>query len=228
MDSFEYLQDINLANIIRDASLYDENGDKLEHPVIAAIEKLKISVDGSDKGEITKNLNTLKSECDMDLARRCMAGNNEAYPLLLQASLKHKEDKDLFKEILQGFFSLTNGQPDLLNEEGCTFFMENLKSFNSDKELLVLNLKIIKNTCIKHESNRQMYVKKKLITNLVTILTENKSEGNVVSETCGLLRCLTYDDDVRVPFGQAHEHAKMIVTEGNSLRTLLELCKGMR
>lgn len=218
-------QDINLANVIRDASLYDENGDKLEHPVITALQKLKISVDKSDKGEITQNIQQLKSECDIDLSRRCMAGSNEAYPLLLQAALKHKEDKDLFKEILQGLLSLTNGQPDLLNEEGCEFFMDNLKSYGDDSDLLALNLKIIKNTCIKHESNRQLYVKKKLITNLVELLIENKSNDKIVSETCGLLRCLTYDDDVRVPFGQAHEHAKMIVTEGNSLRTLLELCK---
>jgi hypothetical protein len=71
-----------------------------------------------------------------------------------------------------------------------------------------------------------MFVKKELITLLVNLLTVHKNEPLIVIEACGLLRSLTYDDDIRVPFGKAHEHAKMIVTEGHTLKTLLELCEG--
>ncbi|VDI84183.1 Hypothetical predicted protein, partial [Mytilus galloprovincialis] len=216
-------QGVNLANIVKDASLFGENGEKVEHPVITAINQLKISVDNSDKGEIIQILKKLKSECDVDLAKRCMAGNNDAYTVLLNAAIKHKNDNELLKEILSGLISLTNGQPDVLDEAGCSFLVENLTTKADDKDLLVTNLKLIRNTCIKHESNRQLYVKKKMITELVNILIEKKKEPAVVIEACGLLRCLTYDDDVRVPFGSAHEHAKMIVTEGNCLKMLLEL-----
>lgn len=218
-------QGVNLANIVKDASLYSEEGEKVEHPVIAAIKELKICIDKSEKGEIIGILQKLKTECDLDLARRCMAGNNDAYTILIQAALKNKSDKDLLKEILLGLISLTNGQPDVLDEEGCSFLVENLTTNIDDKDLLIITLKLIRNTCTKHESNRQMFVKKKLITNLVDILTLHKTEPDVVIEACGLLRSLTYDDDIRVPFGQAHEHAKMIVTEGNSLKTLLQLCQ---
>ena len=218
-------QDVNLANIVKDSSLYSEEGDKVEHPVVAAIKQLKISVDASEEGEITQVLHKLKSECDIDLARRCMAGDNKAYTVLLQAARKHKNDKDLLKEIFMALISLTNGQPDVLDDEGCTFLMENLTTNISEKDLLVITLKLMRNTCTKHESNRQMFVKKELITLLVNLLTVHKNEPRIVIEACGLLRSLTYDDDIRVPFGKAHEHAKMIVTEGHTLKTLLELCE---
>jgi len=219
-------QDVNLANIVKDSSLYSEEGDKVEHPVITAIKQLKISVDASEEGEITQVLHKLKSECDIDLARRCMAGDNKAYTVLLQAARKHKNDKDLLKEIFMALISLTNGQPDVLDDEGCTFLIENLTTNISEKDLLVIILKLMRNTCTKHESNRQMFVKKELITLLVNLLTVHKNEPLIVIEACGLLRSLTYDDDIRVPFGKAHEHAKMIVTEGHTLKTLLELCEG--
>jgi hypothetical protein len=44
---------------------------------------------------------------------------------------------------------------------------------------------------------------------------------------CCALRTLTLDDDVRVPFGKAHNHAKLIVTEAGALKKLLELSSGL-
>ena len=48
----------------------------------------------------------------------------------------------------------------------------------------------------------------------------------VLSAACQALRVLTFDDDVRVPFGKAHEHAKMIVTEENAPKKILDICHG--
>ncbi|XP_030921165.1 armadillo repeat-containing protein 6 [Geospiza fortis] len=39
------------------------------------------------------------------------------------------------------------------------------------------------------------------------------------------LRVMTFDDDIRVPFGHAHDHAKMIVLENDGLRVLIEAAK---
>lgn len=48
----------------------------------------------------------------------------------------------------------------------------------------------------------------------------------VRAQVCGALRVLTYDDDVRVPFGKGHEHAKMIVTEQDALSKIMLISKG--
>jgi hypothetical protein len=48
----------------------------------------------------------------------------------------------------------------------------------------------------------------------------------VVREACWALRVMTFDDDIRVPFGHAHEHAKMIVQENKGLKVLIEAARG--
>jgi hypothetical protein len=49
--------------------------------------------------------------------------------------------------------------------------------------------------------------------------------ADVVVETAKLIRTLILDDDVRVPFGKAHEHAKLIVTEGLAIQKLLDVMR---
>ena len=44
-------------------------------------------------------------------------------------------------------------------------------------------------------------------------------------EACGALRCLTMDDDVRVQFGKAHEHTKLVVMEHSGLERLFQLAR---
>ena len=65
-----------------------------------------------------------------------------------------------------------------------------------------------------------------LIQLLADTLDRCKGEVEVVKEACSALRVLTFDDDIRVPFGKAHDHAKMIVTEAGALGRIMEMCKG--
>lgn len=46
-----------------------------------------------------------------------------------------------------------------------------------------------------------------------------------MKEVCQTFKVLTLDDDPRVPFGKAHDHAKMIVTEAEALELLLDVAK---
>ncbi|OWF53978.1 armadillo repeat-containing protein 6-like [Mizuhopecten yessoensis] len=220
-------QSVNLSNIVKDSRLFSGQGDATEHPVITAIKNLKISLDseGSSNAEITDCIVMIRAECDVDLSRRCLAGNNQAYPALIQAVEKFLTDDKMLQKTLLSLLSLTDGQPDLLDDHGCTLLMDMLDTFRNNEDLLYLTVGVITNTCTKHEGNRQMFVKKGLISKLSEVLNWHKSSEKVVIETCGALRVLTLDDDIRVPFGQAHENAKSIVTEGNALETLLNLCK---
>lgn len=61
---------------------------------------------------------------------------------------------------------------------------------------------------------------------LAQILINHEDNGDIVKEVCQAMRTLTLDDDPRVPFGKAHDHAKMIVTEANALELLLKVANG--
>lgn len=220
------LQGVNLANIIQDSSLYTGD-DSTVHPVIAALQKLVLVTDDSpDSDTLISDLDTVREECNIDLSHRCLAGKNQAYPTLMKLLKKWSGDARVTKALLQSLCALVNGQPDLLDEEGSALFIHYLSEFKEDHELLVLVVRLIRLFCLKHESNRQNFVAKDLIKILSGLLQSQQSNPELVKEVCFALRVLTFDDDIRVPFGKAHEHAKMIVTEGDALKAILKVCEG--
>ena len=99
---------------------------------------------------------------------------------------------------------------------------------SDNSALLLLVIRIIRLTCIMHETNRQTYVDHNIITYLSSLLEDQIESAALVTEVCSVLRILTADDDPRVPFGKGHEHAKMIVTEGDTLKKIMNICKGER
>ena len=60
---------------------------------------------------------------------------------------------------------------------------------------------------------------------MADVLKTHQSDAAIVKEVCQMFRTLTLDDDPRVPFGKAHDHAKMIVTEAEALELLLDVAK---
>ena len=56
-------------------------------------------------------------------------------------------------------------------------------------------------------------------------MRRHQSDGALVREACQLYKTFTLDDDPRVPFGKAHDHAKMIVMEAEALELLLDIAK---
>ena len=56
-------------------------------------------------------------------------------------------------------------------------------------------------------------------------MRKHQSDGALVREACQLYKTFTLDDDPRVPFGKAHDHAKMIVMEAEALELLLDIAK---
>lgn len=217
---------MNLANIIKDPSLYGGD-DATVHPVISALQKLSLLVEDSpDTATVISALDTVCDECNIDLSHRCLAGGNQAYPTLMKLLKKFSADHHVTKVVLQALCALVNGQPDLLDEEGSALFIQDLSDFKEDHELLLLVVRLIRFFCVKHESNRQNFVGKDLIRLLSGLLQSQQSNPELVKEVCFALRVLTFDDDIRVPFGKAHEHAKMIVTEGDALKAILKICEG--
>ncbi|KAL8602261.1 hypothetical protein ACOMHN_022774 [Nucella lapillus] len=223
-------QGVNLASIIKDASLYatGEDGDSTTiHPVVAAVQKLSLTLNSEapDVASVIADLGVVRDECCIDLSHRCLAGKNQAYPMLLKILRTFSAEERIVEATLQAFCALVNGQPDLLEEEGSSLFVQYLTDFREKSQVLVLVVRLIRLFCVKHESNRQTFVAKDLIKLLSRLLQSQQSDPELVKEICSALRVLTFDDDVRVPFGKAHEHAKMIVTEGDALKAILQICK---
>ncbi|ESO93248.1 hypothetical protein LOTGIDRAFT_189885 [Lottia gigantea] len=216
-------QGVNLLNIIKEPSLFTSGGDQTTHEVVVAIEKITNCLEGKTTDGLKDSLQKLKSECDTDLARRCLAGKNGAYPVLMKALDIYKEEPVWLTDILNTFCSLVNGQPDLLDEEGVTKLVSYVTIFPVSLKPLVI--KLIGFLCVKHEQNRQLFVLNDIINSLSELLAEYKSQPDLVKEICVGFRVLTLDDDIRVPFGKAHEHAKMIVTEGDALKRIIDVCK---
>lgn len=219
--------------VIRDPSLYSADGQKSVHPVIEALEALSLSLDddqGAQSKEPDKLLDTVKQECDIELARRCFAGKNKAYPILLKSMKMFRKggDTELFVKALETMCSLCNGQPDLLDADGAEYFMDIMKDENNGENVTRLIVKLVRLNCIKHEKNKCMFVKYDLVRELVRILAANKKSRIIVKGVAYGLSVLTQDDDLRVPFGSAHENAKKIVIEGDALRQLLQICSGKR
>ena len=167
---------------------------------------------------------TIQAECDVDLARRCLAGKHNAYAALLNAYRKLQSDEAVLEPLLSALCALSNGQPDLLDEEGITWNCETLRSTDANSTLASLLVKFMRLNCLKHETNRQKYVASDIIAILSNTMETFKTHVSVLKEVCAAFRVLTYDDDVRVPFGKGHEHAKMIVTEENALKKIMDVC----
>lgn len=73
-------------------------------------------------------------------------------------------------------------------------------------------LKWIQKACLLHELNRQLIINEEiLIKHLKPLLSSD--ETDIVKNVCTCIRFLILDDDIRVEFGKAHEHARMIANE---------------
>ena len=199
------------------------------HPVVKAVEELqsliKESEDAVDTNKLTSNLQTFRSECDTDMAHRSLAATNKAYDTLYSLMQRYRGDLALLVNVLDSMCSLCNGQPDLIDNDGMKLLCDIIKDNSTNETILLSSIKAVRLTCVMHERNRQAYVKLKLIPLLLSIIKDNKASSGVVKEASSTLRGLTVDDDIRVPFGKAHDHAKMIVEEG-ALKVVLETMPG--
>lgn len=177
------------------------------------MQSIQKSLDANDLDQLSKALKTLQLQCNDDNENRKFATHHGALKDLL-SSIKHlQNDPEHLAPALEALSSLINGQADLLDREALNLLFKILKDFGKEGQLLEQSLKVIRYSCIKSESNRQTFVSLDIIPLLIETLKIHKSNARVTKEICILLRVLIFDDDMSVPYGKAHEHAKMIVAE---------------
>ncbi|CAK1589505.1 unnamed protein product [Parnassius mnemosyne] len=206
-------QGVDLSNIIKDLTL--ESGDK--HLVSLTVNKLKelCKRNKNDDKDILEQLDALRVECKKDIAHRVRAGKDGAYSILIDLldeklrsyiQKENKKDEDLIIKIFKTLASLMDSQPDLLEQKGVDLIKSTLEKVQNEN-ILIEALKWASVCCVKHEMNRQRIYAKNIGENL-KILLKRKGSAKLLSESLQVIRKMTLDDDVRVEFGKAHEHAR--------------------
>ena len=213
---------MNLNTVVKAYRTPNDEG-MMQHDARVAVDKLKAAVaeDPVNISHIAAACNELCSVCNSGLADRCLAAKCGAYDVLM--SVLHVANA----VVLPSLLSLVDGQPDILEVQGATAIVNILRGSLNSTGVIVLALSVIHRCCILHEANRQQFVALDVIPLTANIFSTHRGHREVVQVACAVFTALTLDDDVRVPFGKSHEHAKAIVIEGNALDTLLQLTSGI-
>ncbi|KAA0718509.1 Armadillo repeat-containing protein 6 [Triplophysa tibetana] len=216
-------QGVDLSNIVKAIPKIssEESTKDQTHEVLQALESLKSAV-ALSSASVQKDLKFFTEQCSLGFAQRYLAAQKGAYPTILACCQRAGERKEELAVALEALSALTDGQPDLLDSDGREFLIGTLDTHKMDPTLTCLCIRVVRHCCLKHENNRQDLVKAGVLALLAGSITHHIEHDEVVREACGGLRVMTFDDDVRVPFGNAHEHAKMIVLEHNGLKVIVE------
>lgn len=204
------LQGVNLSNIVINSSS--------EHAVVTALNALT----SRDRGtSIKEQCTVIRVECSKGLAERVLATKNDAYNILVGLALEAaNDDEEQQRASVAALAALLDTNPDPLEEKGFQVIVQGLSNPHQT-EMVTATLDMALSACVCHEHNRQNLVRNRLLNCLDTVFTSHSVQ------VARLWQALVQDDDVRVPFGKAHDHAREIVEEHGALEKLVDSIKGM-
>ncbi|XP_029105199.1 armadillo repeat-containing protein 6 isoform X1 [Scleropages formosus] len=220
-------QGVDLGNIVKaiPSAESDEAKQDQTHDVLKALESLQLGAAASCAEGLCADLKHLSEQCKLGFAQRHLAAQKGAYPAILGRCERARGEPGPLLAALSALSALTDGQPDLLDAEGRDFLSGVLREGGADPAVTCMAVRAVRHCCVKHEQNRQDLVKAGVLALLTGAIARHARHAELVKECCAALRVMTFDDDVRVPFGHAHEHAKMIVLEHNGLKVIIEAAK---
>eukprot|EP00070_Physeter_catodon_P033052 XP_028339946.1 armadillo repeat-containing protein 6 isoform X2 [Physeter catodon] len=220
-------QGVDLDNIVKMTPKVSADGpQEPTHDILQALDDLQESMARSHPQEVSAHLARFCEQCEQQKACRFLAAEKGAYPILLATwKLAAAGDQGLLLQALNALSALTDGQPDLLDTQGLQLLVATLARNADSANVTCLGIRCVRHACLKHEQNRQSLVKAGVLPLLTGAIARHSCCADVVREACWALRIMTFDDDIRVPFGRAHDHAKMIVQENGGLKVLIEATK---
>ncbi|XP_071434127.1 armadillo repeat-containing protein 6 isoform X2 [Pithys albifrons albifrons] len=219
-------QGVDLSNIVKAVRQpVSENGQREKHQILLTLDALGKAVAAAALPELPQLLTDFTAQCREQLAFRALAGHNGAYPVVFSACQLASGDRHLLLQALGALCALLDGQPDLLDAAGRELLLRSLRERREDAEVTLAAVRCVRRACLKHERNRQDFVRGGVLPLLTGAIARHRGGADVVRAAAVALRVMTFDDDIRVPFGHAHDHAKMIVLENDGLRVLIEAAK---
>lgn len=194
-------QGVDLSNIIKNVEITQGT-----HPLKGALDRLREALDSKTEELFKLSVKTVQQECDKDVASKILAGKEGGYSLLLDCfdTFKDRESQIL---TLKALLSLLSGYPDLFDSKGSKLLMRFLTP-DCDTELTRYSLRVLRECCILHETNRQI-----IHSDLCESGLEHIFRQGALKEACCLVRALCLDDDIRIQVSRAHEHARTMAIE---------------
>lgn len=193
---------------------------------IQVLDSLRSRKDSADVMDLMGDIRSFTEHCSVGFAQRYLAAQKDAYPVILSCCQKSLDIQEAVLTTTLALAALTDGQPDLLDPEGQRFLLDILIKYRSDSAVTRVAILTVHHCCLKHEQNRQDLVNGGVLALLTSAITQHSECAELVKEASVALRVMTFDDDVRVTFGHAHEHAKIIVLEHSGLKVLIDAAKG--
>jgi len=195
-------QGVNLNNIVTSI--------KGSEVVVEAVKSL---FNVANVEDIKSQLDVIQNCCRDDLAQRVLATSNGAYSALI----KLVSNPELKVEVAQTFATVMDTNPDHLENQGMECLVDLLRENNPEAVKAGLDWLLV--CCVKHEENRQSLIHfPGLVAQLATLCSSEDSQ--LVLRVCRVWIAMVQDDDVRVPFGKAHEHARILVEDFSALEIL--------
>ncbi|NXX38160.1 ARMC6 protein, partial [Tricholaema leucomelas] len=198
------------------------------HSLFQTLDALRTAVADSALAKVAEQLEAFSEQCKEQLSFRYLAGQKGAYPVVFSACHLASGDRSTLLKSFSALSALLDGQPDLLDAAGQDLLLRSLRQGREDAELTLALLRCLRQACLKHEQNRQDLVRGGVLPLLTGAILQHGQHPEVVRAASAALRVMTFDDDIRVPFGHAHDHAKMIVLENDGLRVLIQAAKAFR
>lgn len=205
-----------MANIIKDLDINANTG----KPILnESIENLKLYLDekSTDKEKLLSLLKTIDEESQKSIAHRVLAAKLHANSHLLQILEQQLElpdaatNTEIIESTLNTLITLYNNQPDIFDETALALAKQHLNLFPTNERVICLTLQWLQKCCIMHEMNRQKIINAPIIQHLKPFVT--RENHKVFRDVIALCRYLVLDDDIRVEFGCAHEHARQLAAE---------------
>ncbi|XP_077369859.1 armadillo repeat-containing protein 6 [Festucalex cinctus] len=220
-------QGVDLSCIVKavPAATSDDKHQEQTHEILQALESLSVAQDSPDSTKAAADIKCFTEQCLLGFAQRYLAAQKGAYPVILSYCQKSMGEREATFAALSALSALTDGQPDLLDADGKRFLLDALEQHQDDSSVTRAAISAVRHACLKHEQNRQDLVKAGALPLLTSAVKRHSGCAEVVKEASAALRIMTFDDDVRVTFGHAHEHAKMIVLQHNGLKVLIDSAK---
>ncbi|XP_067824609.1 armadillo repeat-containing protein 6 isoform X2 [Heptranchias perlo] len=218
-------QGVDLINVVKAVQKTTAETSDQKHNVLQALDALQKALDLMDLDEMGDHLTNFTKQCSLDFAHRHLAAEKSAYSTVLSSCKELMSDRPCLLKGVQALAALLDGQPDLLDSEGQDLLLDILKQNQSDAALNVVTIRAIHHSCLMHEQNRQDLVQRGVLPLLTGAIVIHGTQPDVIREASSTLRVMTFDDDIRVPFGRAHDHAKLIVMENDGLRIIIEAAK---
>lgn len=214
-------QGVDLSCIVKAVPAQSCVEQQEDHLVLKALESIRIGNDLQTLSDIKE----FTEQCSLGFAQRYLAAQKGAYPIILSFIKTSTEVHEATQAGLLALAALTDGQPDLLDVDGQQLLLDILKKYQDSSSVLCAAIRAVRHCCLKHEQNRQDLIKGGVLPLIIRAITQHNVSAELVKEASAALRVMTFDDDIRVTFGHAHEHAKMIVLEHNGLKILIDAAK---